>query len=118
MSDVRSEGAEHEEKGSHWMCTIGVSLHMVRIDLLKLHLTPRREFTFMLQCRDVAPDYKSSTSSEADGQYCPGLHRLSIDLFGKLIDLKPLVTHTYTMGCSCLLGQTTKVSIWAMSRGA
>jgi hypothetical protein len=56
---------------------------------------PGRKSTFMLQCRDVARDYKSSTSSEADGQYCPGLHRLSIGLLGKVIDLKPFITHGY-----------------------
>jgi hypothetical protein len=83
---------------------------MVRIDLLKLHLTPGRKSTFMQQCRDVARGYKSSTTSEAAGQYCPGLYRLSIDLFGKVIDLKPLVTHTDIMGCSRLLALTIKLS--------
>jgi hypothetical protein len=82
------------------MCTIGVSLDVVRINLLKLHLMPGRKPTFMLQCRDVARDYKSSTTSEADGQYGPGLHRLSIGLLGKVIDLKPLITHTHIVGCS------------------
>jgi hypothetical protein len=95
MSDVRSEGAEHEEKGSHWMCTIGTSLHMVRIDLLKLHLMPGRKSTFMLQSRDVARDFELSTSSKADGQYGPGLHRLPIGFLGKVIDLKPFTTHGY-----------------------
>jgi hypothetical protein len=65
------------------MCTIGVDLHVVRIDLLNLHLMPGRKSTFMLQCRDVARDYKSSTTSEADDQCGHWFDSLSIDLFGK-----------------------------------
>jgi hypothetical protein len=80
------------------------------LDMQKLEQRLGRKFTFMLQCRDVARDFKSSTNSEADGQYCPGLYRLSIHLFGEVIDVKPLITHTDIMGCSRLLALTIKVS--------